>query len=173
MSTTSVPHGPTPGRVALSAAAVGYAILLVGVALLAGGDTADPLPEGLVGALAGTGALIVAICLLAPLTPQRWARYVNIPYRSHWATPDRWPRAQRLLADDLGWFGTATLALLGTLLAISAARAEGTPVPAWVPVAAVGGFMAWILGYVTWLYLGRRWRPMADPRDAPTPGRRR
>ncbi|QIK73394.1 hypothetical protein G7070_15395 [Propioniciclava coleopterorum] len=173
MSTTSVPRGPAPGRVALTAAAVGYAILLVGVALLAGGDTADPLPEGLVAALAGAGAVIVAICLLAPLMPQRWARYANIPYRSHWETPERWPRAQRLLADELGWFGTATLALLGTLLAISAVRAEGTPVPAWVAVAAVGVFMAWILGYATWLYLGPRWRPMTDPRDAPAPGRRR
>lgn len=168
MSIPSVAHGPQPGRVALLAACVGYAVFLVGAAFLApevipgrgrGGQDAPMSKAAFLALAAGSGVLIAAVCALAPRTPQRWAGLVNMPHRQYWARPENWPTAQRLLADLLGWMGAAILAYLGIVFGLLIADADGAGPPAWVVGVTTAGLLVVVLGCAAWAYVSPTWRP--------------
>ena len=163
--------GPTGGRLALAAAAAGYTVLVVWQAfalpdavpgqLGAGGEVTRWGTRGEHVAMAVvTGAGMVLLCGALPTALGRLPRrLVNLPHKDYWLRPENWPRGRRMIADELGWVGAATLALVGFVLWEVGNVALGTPPPPWRLPAVLVTFVVGALVYSVTMSRRLRWRP--------------
>lgn len=91
------------------------------------------------------------------------APWVNLPYKQWWIeTPERQPRAQRMLAVDLHAFSAIVMAILLCVL-VTTVHAAGQPVPRMPPLA-LSTVCALLLAtaiWTTWVALAR-YRPRDD-----------
>lgn len=168
-----VPPGISAGRAALAAVAAGFGVLVVYQAFtLPEMVPAHVGPDGEVtrwGTRAGhvvTAALVglgtfLTMWLLPKLVEAVPASLINLPHKEYWLKQENFPRAQRQLAEDIAWIGAATMALVGYGMWEVGYIAQGgtPPTMAWAVV--IGLYLAVVLGWVSWMLVGPRWKPGA------------
>ncbi|MDO5534137.1 MAG: hypothetical protein Q4F65_05750 [Propionibacteriaceae bacterium] len=167
-------RGVGAGVLALWAATAGYAALLVWQGFVLPEAVPGHIgPDGgvtrwgsrtehlIVGTVLGA-VMVAAFALPAVFIHRIDAAFLNVPHKEYWLRPEHRPAAQRMLADDMGWMGAATLVFIGFMMWQLGEVARGRPFPSWVLWAATGVFVAGVVAYSAWMSKGSRWRPPAD-----------
>lgn len=164
-------HRGGGGRLALTAATVGYGILVTWQAFMLPDTVPGHIgPAGTIthwvsreqhivfSILLGLG-MLAAFLLPTLLTDKLPKDFVNLPHKEYWTRPEHWPRAQAMLANDLGWLGAATFAFMGYVMAQVPASNTDDMSSMGLFWALTGLYLAFAVGYSIWMMLGPRWRP--------------
>lgn len=165
------PPGLSAGRAALLAATAGYAALVIYQALTLPdrvpghvGPTGrvtwwgDRTTHVAVASLVGLG-LFLLMWLLPRLLRAVPKEALNMPHKEYWLAPENLPRAQRMLADDMGWLGAATFALIGVAMWDMGRIAQGYDAFGVVFWVVLGVYLVGTLAWSVWSSTGPRWRP--------------
>ncbi|MBB1508993.1 hypothetical protein [Tessaracoccus sp. MC1756] len=167
--------GLSRARAALLAAAAGYAVLVVYQAYTLpdrvpgqigpGGEVArwsDRPTHVLMACLAGLG-LFLAMWFAPRLIGRLPVEAVNLPHRDYWLRPENLPRTRGMIADDMGWFGAATIAFVGFALDQVGRVAAGQPGFSGAFWAVLVTYLVGALGWALWSTVGGRWKPPPHP----------
>lgn len=167
--------GLSRARAALLAAAAGYAVLVVYQAYTlpdrvpgqigAGGEVArwsDRTTHVLMASLAGLG-LFLAMWFVPRLIGRLPAETINLPHRDYWLSPENVSRTRRMIADDMAWFGTSTIAFVGFGLYQVGRVAQGRDGFSGAFWAVLVVYLTGVIAMAVWSNFGRRWRPSPHP----------
>jgi len=102
---------------------------------------------------AGLLALLASVFFLLPrLLAGMPARWVNVPNRDYWLTPEHRPEFDALLAGSMAWMGVLVLGLMVSILALTV-KVNLSPSPR-LPASAAGLLLGlFVAAEVAWFVL--------------------
>ncbi len=114
--------------------------------------------------LTALGLIMVAIfgTVLVAIPRSRSLTWVNLPNKAYWQRPENLPRAVDMVAADLAFIGTLTMAMICAVpvATVAATRRPDESLPGWA-LAVIVGWLVLLTGYLVWM-VAVRWRV---PRD--------
>ncbi|RZU34359.1 DUF1648 domain-containing protein [Blastococcus saxobsidens] len=101
----------------------------------------------------GAAALFVGLVRFLARIP---AEHITVPHPEHWKRPEHLARLRRLLAEDMWWFGAATLLLLAAVQVL-VVRTAGMADPGLGPEGpvAIGVYSIVVIARAVWMVTRR------------------
>jgi hypothetical protein len=110
---------------------------------------------GLGGFLLVLGVVVVCLCGLLPI------RFLNIPKKDYWTTPERAPIVRQMIVWDMAVIVSMPLLALSFIPINVALMSEDPSVSALWIIVPIGVWLIAMVGYTIWMVV-RRYRPPAN-----------